>query len=155
MATGRTVRKIANKEILYSLYVLALAGKGDISIMNYYKARPHLLSEDSRYLLAGAYALMGRWNAYYEIVPNAYEPIKPERLTGGCFDSDIRANAIMLNVLLQVEPTSKQIPYIIKYLSQNAERMYSTQDRSFSFLALGKAASINANTDVTIRYFCE
>ncbi|MEJ2495291.1 MAG: alpha-2-macroglobulin family protein, partial [Ignavibacteriaceae bacterium] len=148
--TGRTVRKIANKEILYSLYVLAMANKGDISTMNYYKARPHLLSEDSRYLLAGAYALMGRWNAYYEIVPNAYEPIKPLRLTGGCFDSDIRANAIMLNVLLQVEPTSNQIPYIIKYLSQNADRMYSTQERSFAFLALGKAASINANTDVTI-----
>ncbi|MBK9097740.1 MAG: hypothetical protein IPM14_06335 [bacterium] len=62
--TGRTIKKIANKEILYSLYVLAMYGEGDIATMNYYKARPHLVSEDMRYLLAGAYALMGSWNSY-------------------------------------------------------------------------------------------
>ena len=72
LPTGRTIKKIANKEILYSLYVLALAGQGDIATMNYYKARPHLVSEDMRYMLAGSYALMGRWNSYYEIVPNAF-----------------------------------------------------------------------------------
>ncbi|MCL4280313.1 MAG: hypothetical protein KJZ60_11660, partial [Ignavibacteriaceae bacterium] len=67
LSTGRTIKKIANKEIIYSLYVLAMAEQGDIATMNYYKARPHLVSEDMRYLLAGSYALMGRWNAYYEI----------------------------------------------------------------------------------------
>ena len=148
--TGRTIRKIAKKEILYSLYVLALAKKGDIATMNYYKARPHLVSNDMRYLLAGSYALMGRWNNYYEIVPNSFQPEKTERLTGGSFDSDIRANAIMLNVLLEVDPSNKQVPVIIKYLSQNSDRMYSTQERSFAFLALGKAARLNADADVTV-----
>jgi alpha-2-macroglobulin len=150
LPTGRTIKKIASKEILYSLYVLAMAGEGDIATMNYYKARPHLVSEDMRYLLAGSYALMGRWNSYYEIVPNAFTPERTDRLTGGSFDSDIRANAIMLNVLLEVEPANKQIPVIIKYLTQNADRMYSTQERSFTFLGLGKAASLNANANVTV-----
>ncbi|MBE0571367.1 MAG: alpha-2-macroglobulin family protein, partial [Ignavibacteriaceae bacterium] len=150
LPTGRTIKKIANKEILYSLFVLALAGEGDIATMNYYKARPHLVSEDMRYLLAGSYALMGRWNTYYEIIPNAFTPERTDRLTGGTFDSDIRANAIMLNVLLEVEPANKQIPVIIKYLTQNADRMYSTQERSFAFLALGKAASLNADANVTV-----
>jgi hypothetical protein len=150
LPTGRTIKKIASKEILYSLYVLAMAGEGDIATMNYYKARPHLVSEDMRYLLAGSYALMGRWNSYYEIVPNAFKPERTDRLTGGSFDSDIRANAIILNVLLEVEPANKQIPVIIKYLSQNADRMYSTQERSFAFLALGKAASLNADANVTV-----
>ena len=149
-ATGRTIRKIANKEILYSLFVLALANEGDIATMNYYKARPHLVSKDMLYLLAGSYALMGRWNSYYEIVPNAFEPEKTDRLTGGSFDSDIRANAIMLNVLLEVEPANKQIPVIIKYLSQNSNRIYSTQEKSFAFLALGKAASLNADANVNV-----
>jgi hypothetical protein len=149
-ATGRTIRKIASKEILYSLFVLALAGNGDIATMNYYKARPHLVSRDMLYLLAGSYALMGRWNSYYEIVPNAFEPEKTERLTGGSFDSDIRANAIMLNVLLEVEPANKQVPVIIKYLADNSNRMYSTQERSFAFLALGKAASLNADANVSV-----
>ena len=149
-ATGRTIKKIASKEIIYSLYVLALADNGDIATMNYYKARPHLISRDMQYLLAGSYALMGRWNSYYEIVPNAFEPEKTNRLTGGCFDSDIRANAIMLNVLLEVETTNKQIPVIIKYLTKNSDRMYSTQERSFAFLALGKAASLNADANVDV-----
>ena len=149
-ATGRTINKIAKKEIIYSLYVLAIAGQGDIATMNYYKARPHLVSRDMLYLLAGSYALMGRWNSYYEIVPNAFEPQKTDRLTGGNFDSDIRANAIMLNALLEVEPANKQIPVIIKYLADNSNRMYSTQERSFAFLGLGKAASLNADANVSV-----
>ena len=148
--TGRTISKKAKKEILYSLYVLALADKGDISTMNYYKARPHLVTKDCRYLLAGSYALMDRWNSYYEIVPNSFEPEKTERETDGTFDSDIRANAIMLNVLLEVEPSNKQVPLIVKYLANNSDRMYSTQERSFALLALGKAASANADANVTI-----
>ena len=79
-----------------------------------------------------------------------FTPERTDRLTGGSFDSDIRANAIMLNVLLEVEPANKQVPLIIKYLSQNADRMYSTQERSFAFLALGKAASLNADANVTV-----
>lgn len=147
---SRNVIKIASKEIPYSLYVLALAGKGDISTMNYYKARLHLLSNDSKYLLAGAYALMGKWNSYNEVIPPSYSPEITERLTGGSFDSEIRANSIMLNVLLEVEPQDEQVPFLIKHITQIAERMYSTQERSFAFLALGKAAKLNADTKMKV-----
>jgi uncharacterized protein YfaS (alpha-2-macroglobulin family) len=153
--TGRTISKIAMKEIIYSLYVLALAGNGDISTMNYYKSRPHLVSADCKYLLAGSFALMGKWNSYYEVVPNSFEPIKPEKQTGGNFDSEIRANAIMLNVLLEVEPSSSQIPHIIKYLTQSAKHMYSTQESAFAFLALGKAAKINADANVKVEIYAD
>jgi alpha-2-macroglobulin len=136
--TGRTVTKIANKEILYSLYVLALAGKSDVATMNYYKARPHLVSGDMRYLLAGSYALAGNWNSYYEIIPNSFQPEKTDRLTGGSFDSDIRANAIMLNVLLEVEPASKQVPVIIKYLSENLSECIQHRKDHLLFLHLEK-----------------
>ncbi|MEJ2616596.1 MAG: hypothetical protein P8Z35_16690, partial [Ignavibacteriaceae bacterium] len=146
----RTVRKIAKKEILYSLYVLALADKGDISTMNFYKARPQLLSNDTKYLLAGAYALTNNWNTYYEIIPSSFNPEITDRMSGGNFDSEIRANAIMLNVLLEVQPNSGQIPYMIKHLTGEADQMYSTQERSFAFLALGKAATRTANTDMKI-----
>ena len=146
----RTINKIANKEILYSLYVLALADKGDISTMNFYKARPQLLSTDTKYLLAGAYALTNNWNTYYEIIPSSFKPEITERMSGGNFDSEIRASAIMLNVLLEVQPNSSQIPYMIKHLTQEADLMYSTQERSFAFLALGKAATRTANTEMKI-----
>ena len=146
----RTVRKIASKEILYSLYVLADAGRGDISTMNYYKSKPDLVSEDCKYLLAGAYALMNNWPAYYKVIPKTYVPVKTQRLTGGSFDSDARANAIMLNVLVEVDPSNKQIPFIIKHLTQMMGSIYSTQDKSFAFLALGKAAKMGAFHDVNV-----
>jgi hypothetical protein len=150
---SRLVEKIANKEILYSLYVLALAGKADVPTMNYYKSRPNLLSEDSKYLLAGAFALSGNWTNYYQVVPQKFYAENAARLSGGSFDSDIRSNAMMLNVLLEVEPSNKQIPFIIKYLSKNIDRVYSTQEKSFVFLGLGKAARSNSNANVKVDIF--
>ena len=147
---SRTITKIARKEILYSLYVLADAGRGDISTMNYYKSKPALVSNDCKYLLAGAYALTDNWPAYYEVIPDKYVPEKNMRLTGDSFDSEARANAIMLNVLLEVDPTNKQIPFIIKHLTGMMGAIYSTQDRSFAFLALGKAAKLGAFYDVNV-----
>lgn len=152
---SRTVTKIANKEILYSLYVLAAAGRGDISTMNYYKAKPHLVSADSRYLLAGAYALMNQWNSYYEIIPKSYSPENTDRLSGGNFDSGARANAIMLNVLVEVDPSNSQIPFIIRHLAGMMDRIYSTQDRSFAFLALGKASRLGENYDVNVDVYTD
>ncbi|MDP2363891.1 MAG: alpha-2-macroglobulin family protein, partial [Ignavibacteria bacterium] len=147
---ARSTYTKANKEILYSLYILALAKREDIPTMNYYKSRLQLLTEDSRYLLAGAFALAGRWNSYYEIVPNSYEPVHTDRQTGDSFDSDIRSNAIMLNVLLEVEPTNKQVPLIVNYLTKNLPNAYSTQEQSFTFLALGKAAKNVSGADIEV-----
>jgi hypothetical protein len=152
---SRTIKKIANKEILYSLYVLASAGKGDISTMNYYKSKPHLVSDDCKYLLAGAYALMNQWNSYYELIPKNYSPENTDRLSGGSFDSEARANSIMLNVLVEVDPSNTQIPFIVRHLAGMMDRIYSTQDRSFAFLALGKASRIGENSDVNVDVFAD
>ena len=149
----RTVTLIADKEIIYSLYVLAFAGKSDISTMNYYKNRLNLISNDSRYLLAGSFALSGRWNSYYELVPGQFKEEKTDRLSGGSFDSDIRANALMLNILLEVEPSNKQVPFIIRYLTGRLKDMYSTQETSFALLALGKAAKLTSNSNVKVDLF--
>jgi uncharacterized protein YfaS (alpha-2-macroglobulin family) len=150
---SRIITKIASKEIIYSLYVLALAGKGDMATMNYYKSRMNLVADDCKYLLAGAYALMGKWNNYYDTVPQKFDPVNTARETGGSFDSDIRANAIMLNVLAELEPANKQIPFIIKYLSKNIDRIYSTQERAFTFIGLGKSARKNSDSNVKVDVF--
>jgi uncharacterized protein YfaS (alpha-2-macroglobulin family) len=149
-ANRRIMKTIAKKEILYSLYVLALAGKGDLSTMNYYMARPELLSIDSKYLLAGAYALMGKMNSYNQFLPKKFSPVKTDRQSGGSFDSEIRANAIILNVLLEVDPNNDQVAIIVNHLAKLADQMYSTQETAFALLALGKAASYNADADLKV-----
>jgi len=146
----KTITKKARKETIYALYVLALAGKEDLSLMNYYRARPHLLTQDTRYLLAGSFAQAENWSAYNELLPNSFSEAKAKRTSGGSFDSDIRANAIMLNVLLDVDPTNKQIPVIINHLSKKKRFFYSTQERAWAFLGLGKAAKQRGKSEVKI-----
>lgn len=141
-------KTIASKENVYALYVLALAKRGDLSLMNFYRSKPDLLSKDEVYLLAGAYALMNRWSMYHSLIPKAFIPEIVQRETGNTFDSEIRANALMLNILLEVDPSNSQIPIITKYLARNIGNFYSTQDMSWGIMALGKAAKANANSNI-------
>ena len=63
------VKRIVPKEVIYGLYVLALASKPNTALMNYYKANPSLLSLDCKYLLAAAYALSGDKNSFRNFFP--------------------------------------------------------------------------------------
>lgn len=136
----KTVR--AKREIFYSLYILAIAGKQNLSIMNYYKSKLEQLSTDSRYLLAAAYALSGDIYSYQEIIPASIGKSQSVRTTGGCFNSAIREKAITLYTLLEADPDNGQIGFIAKSLSEELKRKkwLSTQERAFSLLALGKLA---------------
>ncbi len=154
-AGGRVSEVKARKEILYGLYVLALAGRTDISTMNYYRGRRHLLTGDTQYLLAGAFAQGGKWNSWHELLPRSFKGSKPERETGGSFDSEVRANALMLNILLDNDPSNKQIPVIIRYLADRMDQMYSTQETAFTMLALGKAAKRAAASSLTVGVYVD
>ncbi|HJU45325.1 MAG TPA: alpha-2-macroglobulin family protein, partial [Chitinophagaceae bacterium] len=135
-------KKIAPKEVAYGLYVLALANKPNISVMNYYKANPALLSLDSRYILSAAYALAGDKQKFRELLPASFSGEESVPETGGSFYSDIRDEAIALNVLLEVDPANQQVPVMAKHVVDKLKQRawYSTQESSFSFLALGKMA---------------
>jgi uncharacterized protein YfaS (alpha-2-macroglobulin family) len=143
-------KKIAPKEVAYSLYVLALAGKPQVSTMNYYKQNPQLLALDSRYLLSVAYALSGDKGKYKELLPSSFSGEVANRETGGSFSSDIRDEAIALNAILEVEPDNPQVGLMAKHISTELKNRYwlSTQDRAFSFLALGKIARQAAKADI-------
>ena len=148
---NNTSRTIISKEIPYSLYVLALAGQPERSTMNYYKNNLNDLSIDGKYLVAASYALIGDQKKYKEVLPQVYEGEKSKRCTGGSFYSYIRDEAISLNVLLEVEPTNPQVGSMIKRISNylNTERYLNTQERVFSFLALGKFSKLNASNNAS------
>lgn len=135
-------RKIAPKEVAYGLYVLALAGRSNISAMNYYKAKPEILALDSRYLLSAAYAVAGDKRSFNALLPAAFSGEESVTQTGGSYYSAIRDESIALNALLDVDPGNAQIPVMIKHISDKLKnaRWLNTQERAFSFLALGKHA---------------
>ncbi|THU32019.1 alpha-2-macroglobulin family protein [Niastella caeni] len=135
-------KKIAPKEVAYSLYVLALAGKPNVSGMNYYKSNAMLLSLDCKYLLSVAYAVAGDKAKFRELLPSSFSGEVSVAQTGGSFYSDIRDESIALNALLDADPSNAQIPVMAKHVADKLKQRYyyTTQECSFSFLALGKMA---------------
>jgi uncharacterized protein YfaS (alpha-2-macroglobulin family) len=149
---NRTERKrIAPKEVPYSLYVLAMAGERQMSTMNYYKARTEQLSLDGKYLLAAAYALAGDKKKYKEILPGEFKGERSNPSFGGSFYSYVRDEAIALNTLLEIDPDNPQTGIMARHISDYLlkKRYLNTQERTFGFLAMGKMARIAADSDVS------
>ncbi|RYF80957.1 MAG: hypothetical protein EON98_12920, partial [Chitinophagaceae bacterium] len=90
-------RKIAPKEVAYSLYVLSLANRPQASTMNYYKASGPLLALDSRYLLSAAYAVAGDKRSFNALLPSSFSGEESVQQTGGSYYSALRDEAIALN----------------------------------------------------------
>lgn len=153
---GSMRRRIAPRTVAYSLYVLALAGKPHLSTMNYYKARPNELSLDSKYLLAAAYFMAGDKKKYQQVLPPEFKGEKANQSFGGSFYSYVRDEAIALNALIEVDPDNSQIGIMAKHVSEHLKnrRYLNTQERAFSFLALGKLARKANAADIQATIKC-
>ncbi len=144
-------RKIAPKEVSYSLYVLALANRANVPAMNYYKANPSLLALDSRYLLSAAYAIAGDRRSFSAMLPAAFAGEQSVPQTGGSYYSPVRDEAIALNALLEVDPGNAQVNSMANHIADQlkSSNYLNTQERAFSFLALGKLARSANNSTAT------
>lgn len=144
-------KKIAPKEVPYSLYVLSLANRAQVSAMNYYKSNPQLLAIDGKYLLSAAYAVSGDRRSYASLLPRAFSGEESVQQTGGSFYSVTRDEAIALNSLIDVDPGNGQIAEMARHVSGRlkTERYLNTQERAFSFLALGKLARATSRSNIT------
>jgi len=143
---------IAKKEITYSLYVLALAGRQDPVAMNYYKANRPLLAQDARFLLACTFALNGNERSFRDVLPTKFGgETAAARALDGSFYSPIRDEALVLNALLAADPGNAQVTSLTRQLSRQVKQAgwLSTQERAFALLALGKVARQNAGSTVT------
>ena len=130
----------------YAAYVLAAAGHPDRGTMHYLKNRGLSgLSDYSHFQLAGAFALSGELETALSMLPVSVSPNfnkgNGQRQTGGTLDSPIRAQAIMLDVLAEVNENHPSIRMLVQNLSEAASagnRWATTQENAFAFLALGK-----------------
>src|SRR5690606_20549117 len=124
----------------------------NISAMNYYKANTAMLSLDGRYLLSAAFALAGDKKSFNSLLPGSFSGEVSVAQTGGSFYSYNRDLALALNVLLEVDPGNKQIPVMAKQVSDilKSSTYLNTQERTFSFLALGKLARQAKKTDLKV-----
>jgi hypothetical protein len=84
-------------------------------------------------------------------LPAAFAGEESVPQTGGSYYSDVRDEAIALNALLDVDPGNAQIPVMARHVSDKLKSRdwLSTQERAFSFLALGKLARTANNSTAT------
>ncbi len=139
---GDQRKTIAAREVPYSLYVLALARQPQQSLMNFYKGNKDMLSLDSKYLLAAAYAVSGQQDMARQVLPPAFRGEQSESQFGGSFASYTRDRAIALNALLDINPQDPQVAELARQLSEvlHTSPYLNTQETVFSILALGKIA---------------
>ncbi len=126
---------------IYASYVLAKAGKLDKSVINNLKLlNIEQLPVWSRFQLAAAIALTTGVNDALWLIPVEIHPLKYDPQTGEYLDSDIRANAILLDVLSEIAPDNPSVPELIKEISEKLYlgEWYTTQSNSWALMALGK-----------------
>ncbi|MEJ7663043.1 MAG: hypothetical protein WKG07_27600 [Hymenobacter sp.] len=149
-ATSTRQRTIAKKEIAYSLYVLALAGRQDAVALNYYRAnRP----------AAGRGLASSCWPAPRpcSATSASFRGLLPTRLGGETAAAPPLDGIVLLahprrgpqcsNALLATDPNNPQVPAMARQLSRQLKQAswLSTQERAFALLALGKLARQNAS----------
>ncbi|MEI6061270.1 MAG: alpha-2-macroglobulin family protein, partial [Bacteroidota bacterium] len=144
-------RNVPRREILYSIYVLALADIAPVSVMNYYKSLSAELSSEGRYLLASSFMLAGDVKSFRSILPKAFGNEKAINEFGGSYASYLRDRSIALNALLEADPNNPQVNQLLKSISEEmkSKRYYSTQETAFALLAIGKHARKALVSDVT------
>ena len=152
-STGNTRKSDtkANREAIYSLYVLALMNKADMPTMNYYKANTKLLTPDSKYLLAAAFNLAGDREKAKAVMPETYPNEKSDREDFESFASPLRDKAIALCTMAQTDPNHPQIGVLSKQLITDYKKAQykNTQERVFTILAFGKIARLANNSNAT------
>jgi alpha-2-macroglobulin len=133
-------KTIAPKEVAYGLYVLAMAGQPDLPGMNFYKDNLSMLAIDSRYLLAAAFMQTGDQQSYARIIPERFANERSIAVTGGSFHSFIRDQGIVLNTLMESDPSNPQVNPLARQLSEqlSSSQYLSTQEMAFALLGLGK-----------------
>lgn len=148
--TYNSKRPIYPRASFYSLYVLALGGQPQRSTMNFYLSKQDYMTADSKYLLSAAFVLAGDNSVRKQLIKSNFKSDAQVRATGGSFYSPIRDEAIALNALLEIDPTNDEIPIMAKHLSDamKERRWFSTQERAFTLIALGKIAKESANTSI-------
>lgn len=144
-----TQRKVENSKrnqierAIYACYVLAAAGEPEKAVMNYFKNNLFSgLTDYSQFQLAGSFALSGDLETALSMLPVSVSPLNGgKRQSGQNFNSPIRSQAIILDVLAEVNENHPSIPNLVTNLSKSASqrnRWGTTQENAFAFLALGK-----------------
>jgi uncharacterized protein YfaS (alpha-2-macroglobulin family) len=140
IALGR-VNDTPVPERIYAAYALSIANRLERRVVNYLKQiHPDDIPVYSKFQLAGALARFGDTDDALAMLPEEIQPAIFEPETGGTFNSGVRTNAILLDVLTEIQPENPSTAVLAQSLVEGARfgRWYTTQATAFALMALGK-----------------
>jgi len=124
----------------YRLYGLAQAGKPNFGAMNKLRLYPKL-TNTSKWLLASALLKVGEKDAADQLIKGVNYVVKDYREFGNTFGSQIRDQAIILNILLakgDLTNAKKIVDDLSKHFNGKKLNYLNTQEISFSLMGFAR-----------------
>ncbi|MBL7962257.1 MAG: hypothetical protein JNM31_00300 [Flavobacteriales bacterium] len=138
----------------YRLHVLALAGSPEVGAMNRLRTTPRL-EFMARWVLAGAYAIMGQAKAAEELVNGLANSVAPYTEMAYTYGSDLRDEALIAEALIHMGRRTEAAPIVQRMARRlSSEEWHSTQATASALLAVSRFARIGGNSS-TIRMAVE
>jgi len=126
----------------YRLYTLALAGQPDLAAMNRLRENGNL-SNESKWRLAGAYALVGQEKVARELTVTANIDFKPKNYDYHTYGSVYRNRAMALETMVVMNDAKQKELAISIAKTLASDRWLSTQETSYALLAMAKMVAKN------------
>lgn len=135
----------------YRLYTLALAGQPELAAMNRLRESPKL-SNEAKWRLAAAYALIGKKEVAQELVRTANLDFQPRDYDYLTYGTVFRNRAMALETLV-ILADSRQ-PQLSRSLAGNlaSQNGYSTQETAYALLALSKMVLASGGKAIDLGY---
>ncbi len=126
----------------YRLYTLALAGQPDLAAMNRLRENGNL-SNESKWRLAGAYALVGQEKVARELTVTANIDFTPKNYDYHTYGSVYRNRAMALETMVVMNDAKQKELAISIAKTLASDRWLSTQETSYALLAMAKMVTKN------------
>ena len=132
----------------YRLYTLALAGKANLSAMNQLRVDVKM-PKVARFLLAGAYGLIGQDQVALDLIHNLDYAIQEYDDWYWTYGSSVRDRSIILMTLMQIGKSKDAFKLAVDLAEKmGSHNWYSTQTTAFGLMALSKFLGQQSKDDL-------
>ncbi len=127
----------------YRLYVLAVAGNAEAGAMNRLREQRDL-GLQSRWMLAAAYAHIGRIDAARALVKEMSTSVPAYTEQAQTYGSDLRDEALIVDALMRMGETARAAGVVQRLAKRlSSDGWYSTQSTAFALMAVARLAGPN------------
>lgn len=138
----------------YRLYTLALAGQPDLAAMNRLRENGDL-SNESKWRLAGAYALAGQDKVGRELSAMATIDFKPQSYDYHTYGSVFRNRAMALETAVVLGDSKQKDLAVSIAKTLSSSRWLSTQETSYALLGMAKMVLKNGGKEMKLSFVKE